>query len=72
MDNLFLLSVQNPVLLQNFSSRVDANGDGVAGILLPKVPALRGLVLYFAMVVLDASAPSFIGNISNDVRIAIQ
>jgi hypothetical protein len=72
VDNLLFLSVQNPVLFQSFSSRLDGNGDGLAGIQLPKIPALSGLAIYFAMVVLDANAPNFIGNISNDTQIRIQ
>ena len=72
VDNLFILSVTNPVLFQNFADRLDANGDGKAGVQLPKIPQLQGLPFYFGFVALDAAAPSFIGNISNDERVDIQ
>jgi hypothetical protein len=69
LDNLFFLSVQNPVMFQSFNGRLDGNGDGKASVQIPNVPALSGQTLYVGMVVFDAAAPSLIGHISNDVRV---
>jgi len=72
VDNLMVLSILNPLWFQRFAGSLDASGDAKAGLLIPNAPALRGQTFYFGMIVLDSSAPSSIGNISNDVRVDIQ
>lgn len=70
-DPLMFLSMQNPILFQSFNGRLDGNGDSMAAVQILNIPALKGQTFYLAMIVLDANAPSMVGNISNDVRVDI-
>ena len=73
-DPLLFLSVSGaaPWVFQNYSGVLDAQGQAMAAIQIPNLPALKNLRIYTAFVTLTASAPSGIASISNTMMFTIQ
>jgi len=73
-DALLGLSVSGalPAVFQNYSGRLDAQGQGQAALAIPNAPALKGLRIYTAFLTLLASAPSGVSSISNSFLFTIQ
>lgn len=73
-DELLKVSVLGllPTVFMRYAGTIDAGGMGWATIGIPKIPALKGVVLHSAFVTLAPSAPSGIASISNTHSILIQ
>lgn len=65
-DTLLWLSISGvlPTVFQNYAGVLDANGQAMANLILPNIPALIGLGVYTSFVTLNSSAPSGISDIS--------
>jgi hypothetical protein len=70
LDALLVISISTPGVF-NFVGVLDAQGDGAPSIRIPNDPALVGLSMHIAGLTFVGTAPSGIGNISNDHRITI-
>lgn len=72
-DPLFISSlVVGPPTFQAFSGTLDAKGNGVAGVLIPNITALKGQVFYVAYVTLKSNAPGGIWSYSYSKRVPIK
>lgn len=73
-DGLFFLTLlgMGKPIFQGYGGKLDANGQGMASITLPREALFKGLHLYSAFVVLDARSPTGIAGISNSHRLVIQ
>jgi hypothetical protein len=72
LDALFTLSRANPAVFHGFTGVLDAKGQASAFLIPPPWPALRGLVIYVAGVVMDTTQPFGIGTVTNAEAIAIR
>lgn len=72
-DGLLTLILQsfNTGLFQNTFGTLDSYGRTTATIYIPNIPALSGLTLYFAFVILDPSAPLGVGTISYTIPVTL-
>jgi len=71
-DALFAASLVLPTIFQNFAGVLDPCGRASAILAVPKIPALRGLRVFLAAVVIDGAAPSGIGQISQAYGATVQ
>ncbi len=71
VDALLQMSLATPAVF-GFVGLLDANGDGAPKLHIPNDRSLVGFSMFVAGVTLVASAPSGIGNISNDHHVVIQ
>ncbi|MEK6861630.1 MAG: S8 family serine peptidase [Nanoarchaeota archaeon] len=67
----FILQSFNTGLFQNTFGTLDSYGRAMAAISIPNIPALSGLTLYFAYIILDPSAPLGVGTISYTIPVTI-
>jgi len=71
-DLLFFLSQALPTVFKNFAGTLNLRGQAVAVLDIPAAPALRGLSLYVAGLILDPAAPQGIGTVTNAEHVVIQ
>ena len=71
VDGLLLISLTSPGVF-NFVGLLDGNGDGFPNIVIPNDPSLVGAAMFIGGMTFVPTAPSSIGNISNDHHIVIQ
>jgi len=73
-DGLFFLTLlgQGQPVFTGFSGKLDAKGEAKIAIQIPNAPALKGLQLFTAYVVLDAKSTSGISALSNTHRLVIE
>ncbi|MBN2491402.1 MAG: hypothetical protein JXQ29_11195 [Planctomycetes bacterium] len=73
LDDLLVLSVSGraPGVFQGYAGTLDAQGDGKAKLLIPSIPALKGIRIHTAFVTLLATAPSGVSSISNSFLFTI-
>jgi DNA-binding beta-propeller fold protein YncE len=72
LDNLFTLSQLVPSIFQNFQGVLNANGQAVASLAIPGVPALQGFSFVVAGVIVDPASPMGIGTVTNAEHIVLQ
>jgi len=72
-DTLFGITVSNliPSVFQNYTGILDASGRAKATLVLFPIPALKGMVLHHAFMVIDPPKPFSIGTISNGLPVVI-
>jgi hypothetical protein len=73
LDNLLVITVGNqlPTVFQNYIGVLDSTGQGQAKIVIPNLPALKGVRFYTAFVTLKPTAPQGIQSISKTELISI-
>lgn len=71
-DLLFFLSQALPTIFKDFAGTLNLKGQAVAVLEIPAAPALKGLALYVAGVILDSSAPMGIATVTNAEHIVLQ
>jgi hypothetical protein len=73
-DSLFFLSVLNlaPATFYQYAGALSSTGAAKAALVIPKIPALKGIGIETAYVTLGKAAPSGISSISNVVGFVIQ
>jgi len=72
-DSLFVLTVTNaiPTVFQNYTGILDGSGRATATLVLLPFPALKGVILHHAFLVIDPTKPFSIGTISNGLPVVI-
>jgi len=72
-DDLLRVSAGNlwPWVFSGYKGVIDGNGQAMAAVNIPNLPALKGLRIYTAFVTLDPSAPSGVSGISNTFMFTI-
>ena len=73
LDNLLTLTVGGhaPSVFQGYAGRLDSRGVAEARLLIPRIPALKGVRIHSAFVTLAATAPLGVSGISNTVAFTI-
>ncbi|MBN2489879.1 MAG: hypothetical protein JXQ29_03405 [Planctomycetes bacterium] len=71
LDQLFWLSLANPVLFSKFSGVLDPGGTAAGGVTIPAVPMLAGIDFYLAFVTVWPAAPSGIEAFSGAWKVSI-
>jgi len=72
-DDLLLVTVSNylPSIFYNYQNTLDAKGEAQAQIRIPNTPALIGLRIHTAYVVIDPTAPQGVRTISNTFTFSV-
>ena len=72
-DDLLVLSTGGsvPMIFQNYTGLLDAQGTAKAKLNIPNIPALKGVRIYTAFVILLATAPSGVSSISNSFMFTV-
>jgi hypothetical protein len=71
LDDLFFLSIQTPVLFNNFSGVLDTNGEALGAVLVPNVPLLAGIPFSLAFVTVDPNATLTLAALSGPRKVVI-
>jgi hypothetical protein len=73
LDTLLILTVQNllPGIFRNYQGTLGSGGTASASLLIPSGPALKGVTLHHAFVVIDPSKPNGLGTISNGLPVTL-
>jgi hypothetical protein len=72
-DDLLLITVNNyvPAIFVNYQNTLDSKGEAKAQIRIPNVPALIGVRIHTAYLVLDPAAPQGVKTISNTFTFSV-
>ena len=71
-DNLTAAAPALPSLFANFVGTLDGSGKATAKLVVPNIPALAGVAVYIAGVVLDGRTPPSFLHLFNDERIDLK
>ena len=71
-DALFGASQSLPAVFQGFQGYLNAQGRAVGVIQVPALPALKGLSVYVAGVILDPASPFGVGTVTNAAHVMLR